>query len=75
MIKFVVIGKSGQLVWEIVCLVLEVVCFGREDVDIIFSEDIVVKLDKVKFDVVINVLVYIVVDKVEFDEENVYLFN
>ena len=75
MTKLVVIGKSGQLAWEIARLVPEVVCLGREDVDITSSEDIAAKLDKVKPDAVINASAYTAVDKAESDEENAYLLN
>lgn len=75
MLKLVVIGKSGQLVWEIVWFVLDVVCLGCDDIDIIIVESIVDKFDMLVFDVVINVFVYMVVDKVESDEVNVYLLN
>ena len=73
--KLVVIGKSGQLAWEIARLVPEAVCLGREDVDITSSEDIAAKLDKVKPDAVINASAYTAVDKAESDEENAYLLN
>ena len=75
MTKLVVIGKSGQLAWEIARLVPEVVCLGREDVDITSSEDIAAKLDKVKPDAVINASAYTAVDKAESDEKNAYLLN
>ena len=73
--KLVVIGKSGQLAWEIARLVPEAVCLGREDVDITSSEDIAAKLDKVKPDAVINASAYTAVDKAESDQENAYLLN
>ena len=73
--KLVVIGKSGQLAWEIARLVPEAVCLGRKDVDITSSEDIAAKLDKVKPDAVINASAYTAVDKAESDEENAYLLN
>ncbi len=75
MTKLVVIGKNGQLAWEIARLVPEAVCLGREDVDITSSEDIAAKLDKVKPDAVINASAYTAVDKAESDEENAYLLN
>ena len=75
MTKLVVIGKSGQLAWEIARLAPEAVCLGREDVDITSSEDIAAKLDKVKPDAVINASAYTAVDKAESDEENAYLLN
>ena len=73
--KLVVIGKSGQLAWEIARLVPEAMCLGREDIDITSSEDIAAKLDKINPDAVINASAYTAVDKAESDEENAYLLN
>ncbi|MBR9794421.1 MAG: dTDP-4-dehydrorhamnose reductase [Gammaproteobacteria bacterium] len=75
MTKLVVIGKSGQLAWEIARLVPEADCLGREDIDITSSADIAAKLDKIKPDAVINASAYTAVDKAESDEENAYLLN
>lgn len=75
MTKLVVIGKSGQLAWEIARLVPEAECLGREDIDITSSEDIAAKLDSIKPDAVINASAYTAVDKAESDEENAYLLN
>tara|TARA_Y100001970_G_scaffold87081_1_gene109891 strand:+ start:2024 stop:2167 length:144 start_codon:yes stop_codon:yes gene_type:complete len=44
MTKLVVIGKSGQLAWEIAMLVPDAVCMGRDDMDITSAEDIAAKL-------------------------------
>ena len=75
MTKLVVIGKSGQLAWEIARLVPEADCLGREDIDITSSADIAAKLDKIKPDAVINASAYTAVDKAESDEDNAYLLN
>ena len=75
MTKLVVIGKNGQLAWEIARLVPEAMCLGREDIDITSSEDIAAKLDKINPDAVINASAYTAVDKAESDEENAYLLN
>ncbi len=75
MTKLVVIGKSGQLAWEIARLVPEAVCLGREDIDITSNDDIAAKLDSIKPDAVINASAYTAVDKAESDEESAYLLN
>ena len=73
--KLVVIGKSGQLAWEIARLVPEAVCLGRDDIDITSGEDIAAKLGLINPDAVINASAYTAVDKAESDEENAYLLN
>ena len=73
--KLVVIGKSGQLAWEIARLVPEAMCLGRDDIDITSGEDIAAKLGPINPDAVINASAYTAVDKAESDEENAYLLN
>lgn len=75
MTKLVVIGKSGQLAWEIARLNPEAICLGRDDIDITSAEDIAAKLDALKPDAVINASAYTAVDKAESDEANAYLIN
>ncbi|GGF84520.1 dTDP-4-dehydrorhamnose reductase [Alteromonas lipolytica] len=75
MTKLVVIGKSGQLAWEIARLLPDAVCLGRDDIDITLAEDIAAKLDTLKPDAVINASAYTAVDKAESDEANAYLIN
>ncbi|MDC8832997.1 dTDP-4-dehydrorhamnose reductase [Alteromonas gilva] len=75
MTKLVVIGKSGQLAWEIARLVPEALCLGREDIDITLSENIAAKLDDIKPDAVINASAYTAVDNAETDQDNAYLLN
>ena len=75
MSKLVVIGKSGQLAWEIARLVPDAVCLGRDDIDITSAESIADKLDTLAPDAVINASAYTAVDKAESDEVNAYLLN
>ena len=64
----VVIGKSGQLAWELrrqasgSCL-----CLGRDDINILDPQDIREKLDKVSPTAVINASAYTAVDNAESD--------
>jgi len=73
MSTLVVIGKSGQLAWEIARLVPDAVCLGRDDIDITSTESIADKLDTLAPDAVINASAYTAVDKAESDEANAYL--
>lgn len=75
MTKLVVIGKSGQLAWEIARLSPDAMCIGRDDIDITSAEDIAAKLAALKPDAVINASAYTAVDKAESDETNAYLIN
>ena len=75
MSTLVVIGKSGQLAWEIARLVPDAVCLGRDDIDITSTESIADKLDTLAPDAVINASAYTAVDKAESDEANAYLLN
>ncbi len=75
MSQLVVIGKSGQLAWEVARLVPDAVCLGRDDIDITTAESIADKLDTLVPDAVINASAYTAVDKAESDEANAYLLN
>ncbi len=75
MSKLVVIGKSGQLAWEIARLVPDAVCLGRDDIDITSLENIANTLGALAPAAVINASAYTAVDKAESDEVNAYLLN
>ena len=74
----IVIGKSGQLAWELAQLSTPeqtVVCLGRDDVDLQDVSALIDTLSKYKAHAVINASAYTAVDKAESDEENAYLLN
>lgn len=76
--KIIVIGKSGQLAWELSQLVsseYEVVCFGRNDIDLQNVAAITECLQQQKADGVINASAYTAVDKAESDIDNAYALN
>ena len=76
--KIIVIGKSGQLAWELSqfsTLEQEVVCFGRDDVNLQDTAAITNTLNQHNATGVINASAYTAVDKAESDQENVYLVN
>lgn len=75
MTKLVVIGKNGQLAWEIARMVPDAVCLGRDGIDITSAESIATTLDALKPDAIINASAYTAVDKAESDEANAYLLN
>ena len=74
----IVIGKSGQLAWELAQLSTPsqaIVCLGRDDVDLQNVSALVSTLELCCADGVINASAYNAVDKAESDVENAYLLN
>ncbi len=76
--KIVVIGKSGQLAWELKQLSSsenEVICLGRDDVDI--TDYVLLKklLASYCADALINASAYTAVDAAESDCENAMVIN
>ena len=83
----VVIGKSGQLAWELTRLVSpnsergseyaahSLVCLGRSDIDITSAESIDEVLSHYKPTAVINASAYTAVDQAESDSDNAYALN
>ncbi|UUO23041.1 dTDP-4-dehydrorhamnose reductase [Colwellia sp. M166] len=76
--KIIVIGKSGQLAWELAQLSTpehEIVCFGRDDVNL---EDVTALTNMLHLHNaagVINASAYTAVDKAESDVENAFMLN
>jgi len=76
--KIIVIGKSGQLAWELSQLSSpehEIVCLGRNDIDLQNIASITNRLQQHKAAGVINSAAYTGVDKAESDIENAYALN
>lgn len=76
--KIIVIGKSGQLAWELSQLSTtehEIVCLGRNDIDIEVVSSIFELLQLYKAEAVINASAYTAVDKAESDVDNAYALN
>jgi dTDP-4-dehydrorhamnose reductase len=76
--KIVVIGKNGQLAWELAKLQtkqVEIVCLGRNEIDITKLADIKDKLIELKADAVINAAAYTAVDLAETEKEAAFLIN
>tara|TARA_B110000467_G_C18256801_1_gene443861 strand:- start:286 stop:1185 length:900 start_codon:yes stop_codon:yes gene_type:complete len=74
----IVIGKSGQLAWELAQLSTPdqgVVCLGRDDVDLQDVSALVNTFKQYNVAGVINASAYTEVDKAESDTENAYLLN
>ncbi len=68
--SIVVIGKSGQLAYELSCLLgEEAVYLGRDDIDITSENSVVETLGKIAPKVIINASAYTAVDKAEDDTE------
>ncbi|MBB1372613.1 dTDP-4-dehydrorhamnose reductase [Pseudoalteromonas sp. SR45-4] len=76
--KIIVIGKSGQLAWELSQLASpehEIVCLGRIDIDLQHVAAITECLQQQKAAGVINASAYTAVDKAESDVDNAYALN
>ncbi|TYK64727.1 dTDP-4-dehydrorhamnose reductase [Colwellia echini] len=76
--KIVVIGKSGQLAWELNQLSSsyhEVFCLGRNDIDLNDLTSIQNILKQYQANGVINASAYTAVDKAESDVDNAFALN
>ena len=76
--KIIVIGKSGQLAWELSQLSSpkhEIVCLGRNDINLTELSSIAETLKKYKAEAVVNASAYTAVDKAESDIDNAYALN
>jgi dTDP-4-dehydrorhamnose reductase len=76
--KIIVIGKTGQLAWELRQLSSsehEIVCLGRNDIDIDGVTSIATLLKQHDATGVINASAYTAVDKAESDIDNAYALN
>jgi len=77
-VKVLIIGKNGQVAWELKQTCPEHItaqAFGREDIDITSPKNIEAALDAFKPGVIINAAAYTAVDKAESDKDNAYLIN
>jgi dTDP-4-dehydrorhamnose reductase len=76
--KVAVIGRSGQLAWEIQQLhdaQLAVFCLGRNDVDLSSPVKLTEQIKLLAPDAVINASAYTAVDTAEADHENAFKLN
>lgn len=76
--NIVVIGKSGQLAWELAQLAdkeIEITCLGRDQIDVFCEQSITNALLKHQAHAVINACAYTAVDQAETDEKNAYQLN
>jgi len=76
--KIVVIGKNGQLAWELAKLQteqIEIVCLGREEIDITDRASLEKTISELKPDTVINAAAYTAVDLAEKEKDTAYLIN
>ncbi|MCK5888703.1 MAG: dTDP-4-dehydrorhamnose reductase [Methylococcales bacterium] len=75
--KIVVIGKSGQLAWELDQLNTEheVICLGRTDIDITDKAKLYETLSQLAPQAVINASAYTAVDLAETEQEQAHLIN
>ena len=76
--KIIVIGKSGQLAWELSQLASpehEIVCLGRNNIDLQNVAAITEYLQQQKAAGVINASAYTAVDQAESDVDNAFMLN
>ena len=76
--NIVVIGKSGQLAWELAQLsdeATKIICLGRDLIDVFCEQSITNALLKYQAHAVINASAYTAVDKAESDKESAYNIN
>lgn len=75
--NIIVIGKSGQVAWELAQLQTKhnLSFFGRNDIDITSPESIETTLGHLSIDAIINASAYTAVDKAEQEVEQAYAIN
>jgi dTDP-4-dehydrorhamnose reductase len=76
--KAVIIGKNGQVAWELMQTVpenVQAIALGREDINILDIKQLKVKFEKFRPDVIINASAYTEVDKAESDQCMAYAIN
>jgi dTDP-4-dehydrorhamnose reductase len=76
--KILVIGKSGQLAWELQQLsrpTVDIQCLGRNDIDLLNQESIEKVVSQLCPDTIINTSAYTAVDLAETEKEQAYQLN
>lgn len=76
--NIVVIGKSGQVAAELARLAnenIDIVCLGRNDINLSEPQALKATLDKYDIDALINASAYTAVDQAESDQENAFHLN
>jgi len=76
--NIVVIGKNGQLAWELAQFTdthTTITCLGRKEIDISCEQSINEALTKYQANAVINASAYTAVDQAESDKESAYKIN
>lgn len=76
--KVIVLGKNGQLAWELSRLAdaaTDLVCLGRDQVDISNPASLQTAFRQFQPDAVINAAAYTAVDKAESESEQAFLIN
>lgn len=76
--KIIVIGKSGQLAWELARFSsgsVDIVCLGRNDIDVFDYDSAFSVISGLNADAVINASAYTAVDKAEEDKDAAFALN
>lgn len=77
-LRAVIIGKSGQVAWELMRSIpsnIDAVALGRDDINLFDEESISKTLSQIKPDIIINASAYTAVDKAEEDKEAAFALN
>ncbi len=78
MLKILLLGKNGQLGWELqrsLSCVGEVVALGHADADFAHPQDLATVVANHKPHIIVNAAAYTAVDKAESDSRNAYAVN
>lgn len=76
--KILVIGKNGQIGWELersLCVLGDVVAVDRQSIDLANADSILTSVRKVQPDVIVNAAAYTAVDKAESEPELAMTIN
>ncbi len=76
--KILLLGKNGQVGWELARTLLplgEVISLDRQQIDFVNLEALRQTIQTIRPDVIVNAVAYTAVDKAESDQESAFLCN
>ncbi len=76
--KILLLGKNGQVGWELARTLLplgEVIALDRQQIDFVNLEALRQTIQTIRPDVIVNAVAYTAVDKAESDQESAFLCN
>jgi dTDP-4-dehydrorhamnose reductase len=78
MLKILLIGKNGQLGWELRGMLAplgQIIAYGRDLLDVTSNDQISQRIREVRPNVIVNAAAYTAVDRAEIDSENATQVN